>query len=704
MSAAVNATSASRQSPEALTADQTRRGIAAQAIGAVFAVILAPSVALNAHFGVSPVILAINAVAMVGFAGSAWLARRRERASRIGVALVGLMLVQHLSLSIVVRGRSDAVTVAVFAALCPLVAAATLRARGTFALGTLGMLGLLAQVALHASSAADATAFSAPLTYYAATWAIATFYSLATDRALAAHSRQEEHTRAAQLAARSAEERYELMAKHLRDLLALLDEDGSYLFASPSFERVLGIAPDSLLGRNAPELVHPDDLGVLQLAFDSAKQSGTATAIARLRGLRGDYRWFHLALSRVAETPKRVLAISARDIHEERVLSAALAQKSRIEALGRLAGGVAHDFNNLLMVMRSCADLMRADLEPNHRARDDLRLLTQAADRAGALTGQLLAFARRQVLPRHEHCVPSQTTHALAPILTRLCGPTVQVQLLTSDSQHAVDASPVQIEQILINLASNAKDAMPNGGGLVLEVRDRILGPDEVEELRPGRYVEIRVQDSGMGIAPEIRAQIFEPFFTTKPPGGGTGLGLATVFGLVSQLGGHVSVQSTVGLGTTFTVLLPESEPKTSDDATPKGAKQEVKSRHVLVVDDDPVVRSLVVRFLRGAGHMATEADSVERALATAEAKGARFDGVVTDVLLGASDGMTILERLQRAQPTASLVVVSGFPPSPDQLAIIAERGAAFLAKPFSASDLLSTLAQTGTANTGQPR
>jgi CheY-like chemotaxis protein/two-component sensor histidine kinase len=376
-------------------------------------------------------------------------------------------------------------------------------------------------------------------------------------------------------------------------------------------------------------------------------------------------------------------------VTEQRELSEELEKTRRMEALGSLAGGVAHDFNNLLMVIQSCTDLAVQQLPAEHPAQTDLVDVSEAVRRAAALTQQLLTFARRQVLPPTQGSIVARTARELAPILTRLCSKNIEFVLDAEHSQLGVDANSLQIEQLLLNLSANACDAMPLGGKLRVTVCDRELAAEEVPGLAAGAYVEITVADTGQGISPEVQERMFEPFYTTKPPGRGTGLGLATVFGLVTQLRGRISVVSNPGEGASFQILLPAAGSASAPLAEPVEPQP---SLDVLLVDDEAIVRSSIARMLSNAGHHVTEADAVEAALDLARVPDAHFDAIVTDVVIGSGDGLSMLERLRDAQPEAAVVVISGFIPSPERVAAVAAQGAEFLHKPFSNAALLAAL------------
>jgi CheY-like chemotaxis protein len=280
--------------------------------------------------------------------------------------------------------------------------------------------------------------------------------------------------------------------------------------------------------------------------------------------------------------------------------------------------------------------------------------------------------------------------HELAPILERVCGKSIAVSFELSASSE-VAANAVELEQIIMNLTSNARDAMAEGGALAIVVRTRDVTEGELPGLSPGPYVELCFKDTGVGMSQEVQARIFEPFFTTKPAGRGTGLGLATVFGLVTQLGGNIAVTSVEGQGTEFRVLLPAA-PSEATSAVTASVRPAKKTLRVLVVDDEEVVRTLIGRILSAAGHQVTQAASAEAAIAAAKASSARFDLLLTDVVLGAEDGLAVLDTLRAAHPSAAVLVMSGYSPTPERVAELSRQGAEFLAKPFGALQLMAAL------------
>jgi two-component system cell cycle sensor histidine kinase/response regulator CckA len=391
-----------------------------------------------------------------------------------------------------------------------------------------------------------------------------------------------------------------------------------------------------------------------------------------------------------ADEPADVLEAIAEDVTERRVLEDQFRQAQKMEAVGRLAGGVAHDFNNLLMVISGYTEVILAGLDVNHPLHEKGRAIQQAADRATTLTRQLLAFSRKQLLE-----LKVVDVNAIVQDMERLLRPLIgeDVQLSTSLAPEAVHtrADAGQLEQVLMNLVVNAKDAMPGGGKLMIHTQ-----PITVDEnhrrgqtfIRPGHYVMLSVGDTGMGMDKETQSRIFEPFFTTKEKGKGTGLGLSTVYGIVKQSGGYVMVQSEKGHGTTFNIYLPRIDGAAEMNAAPVPHVAEGGSETVLLVEDEESVRQLVRETLQAKGYKVVEAENGEAGLAAAGKHAGKIDLVITDVVMPGMGGRQLVERLAESRPETKVLYLSGY----TEDAIVNEgsivSGTAFLQKPFTLQNL----------------
>jgi two-component system cell cycle sensor histidine kinase/response regulator CckA len=368
-----------------------------------------------------------------------------------------------------------------------------------------------------------------------------------------------------------------------------------------------------------------------------------------------------------------------RDTSQRRALERQLAQAQKLEAVGRLAGGVAHDFNNIVTAILGHAEMARDVLPDDSLARDDLSQIIRASGRATELTGQLLMFSRRQVAqPRRTDL--NTLVDETRRLFERLIGADVELRILRSDMPVIVHADPGQLEQVLMNLVVNARDAMPSGGSLTVRVGQR-----------DGRAL-VEVQDTGIGMSPDIQARIFEPFFTTKERGKGTGLGLAMCYGIVHQAGGTIDVVSVPGEGSTFRVLLPLASADTPEGrtalwpATPASSLGGTET--ILLAEDEPMVRDLAIRVLEGLGYRVLVGKDGSEALAIADGIRERIHLLLTDVVMPGLSGPELAQRLTAERPGLAVLYVSGYAPDSAALAEALRSGAAFLPKPYNPADL----------------
>jgi two-component system, cell cycle sensor histidine kinase and response regulator CckA len=379
--------------------------------------------------------------------------------------------------------------------------------------------------------------------------------------------------------------------------------------------------------------------------------------------------------------------VVSRDVTERRRLQERLAEAEKMEAIGRLAGGVAHDFNNLLTVISGYAAILRE--EPG--AAQPLDEIEHAAQQAAALTGQLLAFSRRQVL--HPQAVDvNEIVGGMGPMLERIIGDDVQVAVHLGPGVPPVEADRAQIERVVLNLAANARDAMPRGGRLTIETADVELDRRYASthgEVTPGRHLLLAISDTGVGMSEEVRRRLFEPFFTTKEGGGGTGLGLATVFGVVKQSGGSIFVYSEEGRGTTFKIYLPAtSRPVREPAVDPDGPASHRGSETVVVVEDDPSVRALVRIMLGDCGYRVLEAPDADGAVALCGDHPGGVDLLLTDVVMPDIGGRALADRLTALFPGLRVLFMSGYSDEAVYRHGIIRPDTAFIEKPFSAAAL----------------
>jgi signal transduction histidine kinase/CheY-like chemotaxis protein len=397
------------------------------------------------------------------------------------------------------------------------------------------------------------------------------------------------------------------------------------------------------------------------------------------------------ALARVNDELRREMADRQAAESARGQLEEQLRHAQKMEAIGRLSGGIAHDFNNLLTAIRGYSELLMTALTGSP-LRADVEEIFNAAERAATLTGQLLAFSRRQILTP-EIVVLNQRVMDMSRMLNRLIGEHIAIDLHLATDLWTVRADAAQLEQVLVNLALNARDAMPEGGRLVIETANREVGAGQAksQEISPGLFVELRVGDTGVGIPIDVQGRIFEPFFTTKPKGAGTGLGLSMVYGFVRQSGGAIAVESTPGKGSTFVLLLPRTDDTTSPPPTPKSlSRPKPGSGTVLIAEDERALRRLTATVLRQAGYQTIEASDGQQALDLYTVHAQSIVMVVTDVVMPRMGGIELSKRLRKMRPGLPMLFVTGYV---DQSEALHEQGTPVLLKPFSPDALLRAVA-----------
>ncbi len=388
------------------------------------------------------------------------------------------------------------------------------------------------------------------------------------------------------------------------------------------------------------------------------------------------------------------LMILARDVSERQRLESQLLQAQKMESIGRLAGGIAHDFNNLLTTIIGYAELLRQE-QPEIAGRDELQQILEASHRATELTQQLLAFSRRQRLDLRSVDLAAVVRESVR-MLERLIGDDIRIDLRLSKFPKLVRADPVQVQQVLLNLAVNSRDAMPSGGNLVVEVAERVI--DEAaaslsEDLVAGRYISLTVTDDGDGMTPEVQSNLFEPFFTTKPRGKGTGLGLATVYGIVKQHSGRISVDSDVGKGTTVTILLPATDGRPSVPAMPRTEQQPLRGTdRLLVVDDSDGIRRFLRDGLTRLGYRVNLAADGAEALQWLQSYGQQVDLVLSDVVMPVLGGLELMSHLAKQFPALPGVLMSGYLEDHSALDETLARGTPILRKPLSLVEVTHTI------------
>jgi nitrogen-specific signal transduction histidine kinase/CheY-like chemotaxis protein len=385
-----------------------------------------------------------------------------------------------------------------------------------------------------------------------------------------------------------------------------------------------------------------------------------------------------------------------RDVTESRKLEAQLYQSQRIASIGQLAGGIAHDFNNIIGVIMAQSELTELTAHSPEKVRAGLVQIRMAAERAANLTRQLLLFSRQQVMQPQQLDL-NEVVIGLATMLRRVIREDVRLELHLHSAPLRIYADPGMLEQVLVNLAVNARDAMPSGGRIVIETAEKIIGADETEvnpEATPGRYVWLSVSDTGSGIPPEIQSRIFEPFFTTKEVGKGTGLGLATVFGIAKQHHGWIRVDSELGRGTNFQIFLPASKEAAQVPATvPAQAKTPGGTETILIAEDNEILRKLTRTILEGRGYTVLEAPDGPTAEGLWTANQSQVSLLLSDLIMpGGIDGRELAARLQKQNPDLKVLFISGYSPEIAGQQLQLHPNQWFLQKPYSSAELLKVI------------
>ncbi len=387
-----------------------------------------------------------------------------------------------------------------------------------------------------------------------------------------------------------------------------------------------------------------------------------------------------------------------REMQERSLLEEQLRVSQKMEAVGRLAGGIAHDFNNLLTAIRGYADILLQDIAPESPLRDDLQQLRRATQRSASLANQLLAFSRPEATQLEELNLDTALAE-MGEMLGAVLGEDVELEILPADGGACLLGDPTQLEQVILNLVLNARDAMPDGGTLRIETAalDRSeLPPELADEAREPAYVCLTVTDTGVGMDDETRSHAFEPFFTTKDVGSGTGLGLSSVYGIVSHGGGHVRVSSELGKGTRFELYWPRVEGTSTvveERSEPQPGEEASGSERILLVEDENVVRHLARRILERSGYVVTEAPDAPSALRVIEG-GESIDLVITDAVMPRMSGFELLDRLAALRPQTRVMLISGHLDHPSGSAPVVTPEVPFLRKPFTPRELSTTVRQ----------
>jgi len=511
----------------------------------------------------------------------------------------------------------------------------------------------------------------------------------------------------AESALRASEARLRAMFEESPLGIGLADPDGFIIDANSAYLRMVGYSRDELrrmrLRELSPDGRAEEDSELFESLMAGTRQSYVIEKVYRKRS--GETLNVRLTASGVRDESGRV-AYSVgmvEDITDNRKTEVALREKEeqlrqaqKMESIGRLAGGVAHDFNNLLTVIIAHAEFLRAGAAPWPDAHEDIDQIAEAAVRASKLTRQLLAFGRKQILqPRAVDL--NEIVQNLVPILSRSLGEDVDVRMTLAEDLPAIHADPGQIEQVIMNLAANARDAMPRGGTLVFETRLATCRHDQSlytsSEIVVPRVV-LSVSDTGVGMEASVAARVFEPFFTTKEPGRGTGLGLSTVYGIIKQSGGTITLDTKPGQGATFSICLPidPDEPARTDRRVAAASPPAHERETILLVEDEEAVRRLTTRILTRNGYDVIEASSGSEALRHASDSSATISLLLTDIVMPEMGGSELASAVRRVQPNVAVLYMSGYTDDEVFQRGLLLEGTSFLPKPFTGAALLDAV------------
>ena len=494
----------------------------------------------------------------------------------------------------------------------------------------------------------------------------------------------------AEEALRNSTQRFRSLIEHSSDLILLHDATGRFTYLSPSFQVMLGFPVQDWINRSGLDLVWPDDLDTARLLLGHVTETPAAPTPwqLRLRHADGTFRWLEgTSANHLADPAIAAVVVNCRDVSERKRMEAQFIQAQKMESIGRLAGGVAHDFNNLLTAIKGNMSLALMDMQPMDPLYEYLISVDRAADSAASLTRQLLAFSRKQIISPKVINLNDVLTH-VQRLLARLIGEDVHLELFVAPDLAQVRFDRSQAEQVLINLAVNARDAMPHGGRLTIETGNVELDEDYCRlhpYVEPGSYVMLAVSDTGVGIRDDVRAHLFEPFFTTKESGSGTGLGLSMVYGAVKQNGGHIEVYSEMGHGATFKVFLPAVHEQPDVAVEPFVGPRPSGVETIVLVEDEEQVRTIASLMLSRQGYAVHAFADGPSAIAAVETMTDELHLLITDVVMPRMNGQVLTQRLLELRPTIRVLFTSGYTANVIVHHGVLNQGVEFLPKPVLA-------------------
>ena len=476
-----------------------------------------------------------------------------------------------------------------------------------------------------------------------------------------------------------------------------LSEKGLILEANLTFSTLLNVPRSALVKRPLSQVILKEDQGIYYLHRKALFETSTPQQceIRMLKNGGEPFFWAQLDVTVAQDDDGApVCRVILSDITEQKTMEEQLRQAQKLQSIGQLVAGIAHDFNNLMQVVNGCAELARGQIPPEHVAAKSIDQVALAGDKAKDLVKQLLAFSRQQVIEPVDLDLNEEIGNS-QKMLRHMIGEHIQFEFVAAKDLGEVLADKGQIQQVLMNLCVNARDAMPNGGTLTIETKEVSIAPQDLEAYglsRPGRYVLLSITDTGCGMDQATCEKLFEPFFTTKGVGKGTGLGLSTVYGIVKQHNGHITVYSEPGEGTTFKIYLPVSNPLPADglnSALESDAPAEGGSETILVVEDDEVILKLATEVLNGAGYTALTAKDGVEAVRVFEEHADEIDLVMMDVVMPLMSGKEAMEEILKKRPALRYLFVSGYSPATGHNDFIVENNLHLLSKPYPADALL---------------
>lgn len=484
--------------------------------------------------------------------------------------------------------------------------------------------------------------------------------------------------------------------------LSEISLDGHFLRVNDELCRILGRAHEEILTLNFPAVSHPDDVQETSRAFNHVVETGEAASVDK-RCLRpnGEIVWTNSIVNRLVDEHgrPRLMFVVTVDLTEQKLAAEVLSrskekilQLQKFESLGKLAGGIAHDFNNMLTAINGYSDLTLRLLEDDSLLRDNIQEIRKAGERSASLTQQLLAFSRQQIMQPTVVDL-NELIAETKNILQRLIGEDIVLITNFAAETAPVEVDSGQINQVVINLAVNARDAMPQGGKLSIETRiipitEKFFIP--LIDVEAGAYVLLKITDTGTGMDEETQMHIFEPFYTTKGIGKGTGLGMATVYGIVKQLKGYIRVDSKIGKGSTFNIYLPLAKEESSDkEFSPVEEKMAKGTGTILLVEDEEIVRTLTCRILEESGYQIIEAESGQNALSKCQSDDYKIDLLITDIVMPDMNGRQLAEKLKELYPHMDVLFTSGYMDDVIMRHGITERDVNFIQKPYSPVELV---------------